>query len=512
MKKLICLLICFSLIIGILAGCGDNVNDTTLENETTTEPDETTTAPKIERNINLGYYKDKSFNPFTTDSPTNKSLMTLVYDSLFLPCDGYTVEPLIALSFTNSDKMLTVTLDSEAVFSDGSSITAQDVVYSFNCAKQSPHYSGRLENFSSASPGVDSVTFTLVTPNIFSENCLTFPIVKDGTGEKGVPTGSGRYVLKKNDGGYILVANEHSVRQEEMATKKISLVPITSDKGELYLLQTGDLTYFFDDMTDSEYIKISANTVRVSLNNMVYLGMNHKTKILKNSKIKQAISYAIDKNAICDSAYSGIAGVSDIPFNPTWKCVSGIKTPQEESGTIKAEELLESYGYKYEYNTNKYRSKNYNYLELTLIVNKENASKLKCAQIIAKALTDLGVKLTFNKLSYEEYKAALAKGEYDLYVGEIKLTPDMSLSPFFSEGASANYGIDLSGATVAAYYDFISGKIDISTFLQVFSLEKPFIPLLFREGVAYYSRELTYEDSINEYEPFRNIYSWSVSK
>ena len=58
--------------------------------------------------------------------------------------------------------------------------------------------------------------------------------------------------------------------------------------------------------------------------------------------------------------------------------------------------------------------------------------------------------------------------------------------------------------------DFSAGKIDISTFIKVFTIEKPFIPLLFREGMAYYSRELTYEDTVNEYELFENIYSWSV--
>lgn len=511
MKKLACLLICFSLLIGILTCCSGGGDDPEQSEETSSQQ-ETTAETKVERKINLGYYKGKSFNPFTTDSPTNKSLMTLVYDPLFLPSDNYTVEPLIAVSFTNSEKMLTVTLDSEAVFSDGTAISAEDVVYSFNEAKKSSHYSGRLENFSSASAGVGSVTFTLVTPNIFAENCLTFPIVKSGTGEKNIPTGSGRYVLKKKDGEYKLIANENSVRQEEMATKTISLVPITSDKGELYLLQTGDLTYFFDDMTDGEYTKISANTLRVSLNNMVYLGINSKTKLLKSDKIKNAICYAIDKGSLCDSAYSGIATQSDIPFNPNWECVSEIKTDTQQTGTLKAEELLDSAGYKYEYATNKYRSKNYKYLELTMIVNSENPSKLKCAEAIAKSLTGIGIKLTLKKLSYNEYITALSKGEYDLYVGEIKLTADMSLSPFFSENGNANYGIDLSGATVSAYYDFISGKIDISTFLQVFSIEKPFIPLLFRDGVAYYSRELSYEDSVNEYEPLRNIYSWSVSK
>lgn len=511
MKKLLCLLICFSLVTVVFTSCG-NKEPTTKAEETTTS-EETTSAQIIpDRKITLGYYEDKSLNPFTTDSPTNKNLMTLVYDSLFLPSENYTVEPLIGVSFTNNEKMLTVTLNSEAVFSDGSSISANDVVYSFNEAKNSKHYSGRLQNFSSAAAGVDSVTFTLVSPNIFAENCLTFPIVKSGTAEKNIPTGSGRYTLEKKDGNYQLVANEYSVRQEEMATKTISLVPITSDKGELYLLQTGDLTYFFDNMSDGEYIKIRANTVRVPLNNMVYLGINSKTKALKDKNVKEAICYILDKNALCDSAYSGIATISDIPFNPTWQCLSGSETVTYETSSIKAEELLEKSGYKFEYSTNKYRSKNYEFLSLTLIVNSENLSKLKCAEAIAKSLKSIGIKVSLKKLSYAEYVSALKEGEYDLYVGEIKLTPDMNLSSFFSESGSVNYGIDTSSATATAYYDFISGKIDISTFIQVFSLEKPFIPILFKDGFAYYSRELTYEDSINEYEPFRNIYSWSVSK
>lgn len=508
MKKLVCLLICLSLFIGIFSACGDK-EDVTDPNETTAE--ETTTAqPLPERKIVLGYYEGKSLNPFRTQSPTNRNLMTLVYDSLFLPCESYTVEPLLAISFTNKDKMLTVTLDSEAVFSDGSYITPYDVVASFNAAKKSEHYSGRLQNFSAASPGVDSVTFTLVTPDIYAENCLVFPIVKSGTEKKAVPVGSGRYTVKKKSGNYTLIANENSLRQEEMSTDTISLVPITSDKGELYLLQTGDLTYFFDDLSDGEYTKIRANTVRVPLNNMVYMGVNSKTKALRNKNVKEAICYVLSKSSLCDSAYSGIAVASDIPFNPHWQAVDGIDSNAYETSSIKAEELLEDAGYKFEYSTNKFRSKNFEFLELTLIVNSESEPKIKCAETIAKALRNIGIDLRLQKLSYDEYVSALKAGDYDLYLGEVKLTPDMSLTPFFSENGNVNYGIDTSSAAAKSYYDFIGGKIDISTFIQVFSIEKPFIPLLFKEGIAYYSRELTYEDSINEYEPFRNIYSWSV--
>ena len=509
MKKLIYILACFAVVIGILSACGERE-----ETPTTTVPEEEiteTSKPVPERKITLGYYKNKSLNPFKTESPTNKNLMTLVYDGLFLPTDAYVVEPLIGLSYSDSGKMLTVTLDPEALFWDGSTIEPADVVYSFDLAKESSQYSGRLHNFSSAAAGVDSVTFTLVNEDIFAVNCLTFPIVKYGTGDKAVPTGSGRYTLTKKNGNYTLIANESSTRQEEMATLHISLSPITSDAGELYLLQTGDLTYFFDDLSDGEYNKIRANTARVSLNNMVYLGINSDTKELKSKKVRSAISYAINKISLADSAYSGIAALSDVPFNPSWEILANQNTVIYEQNSLKADELLDEAGYVYAYTNNQYRSKNFDYIELTLLVNEESPPKKKIATMIADSLKAVGVKVTVNSVSYDEYINALRYGSFDLYVGEVKLTPNMSLSPFFSEKGAANYGIDLTCSSAKAYSDFISGKIDISTFLQVFDSEKPFLPLLFREGMAYYSRELTYEDTVNEYELFKNIYSWSVT-
>ena len=507
MKKLICLFACFAIVIGMLSGCGDkNTDDTTTEETTLSEPVTENTVK--ERKVTLGYYKGKSLNPFKTESPTNRNLMTLVYDSLFLPTDAYTVEPLIGLSFTNKGKMLTVTLDTAALFADGTPIGASDVVYSFKLAKESDNYKGRLSNFSSVAAGVDSVTFTLVSPDVYAENCLTFPIVKYGTGDKSLPTGSGRYTIAKKSGNYKLTANEFSTRLEEMATEQISLIPITSDAGELYLLQTGDLTYFFDDLSDGEYTKIRANTTRVPMNNMVYLGINSNT--LKNKKVKEALCYAVNKISLADSAYSGIAKLSDVPFNPSWEVMSNTDTVFYDQNILKAEEILEDAGYVYAYSGNQYRSKNFDYLEMTMLVNNESKPRSDMAKMIADWFKDIGIRVTLLSLSYDEYLRELRNGNFDLYLGEVKLSPNMGLTPFFSEGGAASYGINTDSATAKAYNDFKAGKTDISTFIQVFNSEKPFIPLLFREGMAYYSRELTYEDTINEYELFANIYSWSV--
>ena len=404
MKKLICLFACFALIIGILSACGDkNTDDTTTDTTVTEAVTQNTVA---ERKVTLGYYKGKSLNPFKTESPANKNLMTLVYDSLFLPIDAYMVEPLMVLSYTNKDKMLTVTLNTEALFSDGTPIKPSDVVYSFSLAKESNNYKGRLSNFSSVAAGVDSVTFTLVSPDIYAENCLTFPIVKYGTGDNDIPTGSGRYTIAKKSGTYRLTANEYSTRLEEMATAQITLVPITSDAGELYLLQTGDLTYFFDDLSDGEYTKIRANTARVPMNNMVYLGINGDT--VKNKKVKEALCYAINKTSLADTAYSGIAKLSDVPFNPTWEVISNIDTVFYDYNSLKAEEILEDAGYVYAYNGNQYRSKNFDYLEMTMLVNNENKPKEEMAKMTAEEINDIIVRDLYED-AYERQLAAPKK-------------------------------------------------------------------------------------------------------
>ena len=87
----------------------------------------------------------------------------------------------------------------------------------------------------------------------------------------------------------------------------------------------------------------------------------------------------------------------------------------------------------------------------------------------------------------------------------------MNLSPFFSENGEASYTVD-SGSTVAkAYTDFAAGKIDVSTFDKVFDEYKPFIPIGYRYGIAYYSRELKFEGTVSENDIFANVYSWSFS-
>ena len=66
--------------------------------------------------------------------------------------------------------------------------------------------------------------------------------------------------------------------------------------------------------------------------------------------------------------------------------------------------------------------------ELVLLVNRENTAKLSAAQLIAGQLESAGMEITVNALDFEDYTAALAQGDFDLYLGEVVLTADFDLT------------------------------------------------------------------------------------
>lgn len=510
MKKLLPVIFCLSVIIAIFAIAKHNREPEIPTVEITGETSLVSHGDTIQKEIKIGYLKDKSLNPYKTSSALNRNLSTLVYDSLFVVEDDFTVLPLMAETVSYEGNKLSIDLCDEMYFSDGSLITTADVVYSFKLAKQNSFYSKRLSNFNTAFNGETSVIFTLKRNDTSAESNLVFPIVKLGTGSKSFPTGSGRYKFKKVDGVLYLKENEYSTRGEEMASDSIRLTPITADASELYQLQSGDLTVFFDDLSDNNFTKINANMVRVPLNNLVYLGFNYENKFLRDSAVKKAIELCTDKATIADTAYSGYCRIADTIFNPDWEVTANSMVPESVFSVVKAEETLEEADYVYAYKKNKYRSKNFNFLTLRLIVNKENKSRCKAADIIAKNLRSAGFEIKLQKLEYADYSAAIKSGNFDLYVGEVAISPGMDFSAFFSGDGELSSGIDVGGTVGDAYFDYREGTIDFSTFNQVINHEKPFIPICYRDGMMYFSRELSYEGTLNQFDLFKNVYSWEI--
>ena len=73
--------------------------------------------------------------------------------------------------------------------------------------------------------------------------------------------------------------------------------------------------------------------------------------------------------------------------------------------------------------------------------------RVQAANEVARLLKSLGFNITVKSMEYTEYKQALLQGNFDLYYGEVRLSPNFDLSPFFGATGTLNYG-DLSDSTM----------------------------------------------------------------
>ena len=99
--------------------------------------------------LTLPYFEKDSLNPYFAASAQNRDLSALYCQPLFEVTAAYAAQPVLADSCSFDENTMTVTLKS-ATFSDGSALSADDVVYSFTLAKASSWYAARLASITAA--------------------------------------------------------------------------------------------------------------------------------------------------------------------------------------------------------------------------------------------------------------------------------------------------------------------------------------------------------------------------
>jgi peptide/nickel transport system substrate-binding protein len=88
------------------------------------------------------------------------------------------------------------------------------------------------------------------------------------------------------------------------------------------------------------------------------------------------------------------------------------------------------------------------------------------------------------------FDAALAAKNYDLYLGEIHLAPNMDISELLTGWKPAGGGLKPDSVILNSYNNFKNGSSDLETFLNDFDAEIPFYPLCYRSGIVAYSKTL----------------------
>ncbi len=449
-------------------------------------------------NANIGYSADDSLNPYFTKTDLNSDLTGLVFEPLFYLDDTFCARPSLASSYTVQELTLTVKLTNTAAFSDGIQFSSSDVVYSFNLAKESDNYKNELTEIASATAsGADTVIFTLTTANKYAVDSLTFPIVKTQTaGDKSaLPVGTGLYKIVKSGEDIKLQHNPYS-RLPYPNLTTVNLVRIPPSSTLIHTLELGTVDAYFDNMSSGSYSQANAQTAKTNLSNLVFLGINSSSFGLSTPAMRQAVYYSINRQSIAANAFKNYAVESAVPYHPEWHVINNeqFDTSSLVLDYSKAKDLMTKAGFK----------DNLNY---RLIVYSGNNFKIAAAKEIKQSLENIGITITVTELTWDAYLSALYAGDYDFYIGEIKLPENMNLSAALASGGTIK-GFPSTDTTAAAYTEFLSGKIDLEAFTSSFLQNIPFIPICFRMGALICSNSITPAPDCDSGNVYKNIYEW----
>ncbi len=499
-KKIICFILAGILSLSLVS-CKEETGSEPVTGENVTDE-----AEIPDGSISVPYTSLDSLNPFYTKSVLNSTIASLVYRSLYKLDSSFSWERDLALSESINGLTLKVYLVQELVFSDLAPMTPEDVVYSFDLAKKSPLYGAGLSGILECTAGEDnSVIFTLTESNRHILNALTFPVVKSGTaaGEDFLPVGNGFYQFHQDGIRLTLKAN----LKYAGTLPTVGTVRLTDVKGNAEpenLVSTGEIDFCYSDLSDADISGVNSAVTSVYLNNLVYIGVNHQNVNLILSSFRRALSYGIDRQTITENAYRGFARGTGVPFNISWKDYSSSASASAITvyNPQKTAELLGERGF----------GEGGNPLDLVLLCNEGNSFLRNTASLIASSLAPYNVNITIQLMNSEDIEKAVKAGNYDLYLGEIKLPSTMDLSQFFTVGGNAAYGIDFQYITSdEEYQKYKSGEISLDSFIETFCTDMPFIPLLYRNGRLCYTRSITSELSVTEGDMFGDIYKWTFS-
>ncbi len=535
-KKIIALLLTLCLLFA--AGCKADTEDTPSSNSGN-KP----TPDQKPSEIQLLYCANDTMNPYKTISKLNAELAYLIFEPLVKIDNNFEQIEILAQNIKCEEKTYTVTLKN-ALFSDKTKVTAEDVIYSYNLAKESDRFSYLFYEVDSAvAVNPQTVVFTLKNYDPYFSKLLTFPILKTGSDNlknednvELVPIGCGRFVF--DESGEALVPNGNYFG-EKSDIDKIHLINAPDNESMQHYVEVGATDIYYAEMLDDNIIRMSGKKTQVNLDNLIYLGINHYYGPLKTDELRYAISSAISRDALVNRCFYTNAVAATGFFHPAWKEVSGYQTISSSADLKISVENLEKIGYNSLNDEGYLESQGGKVLELTLLVNEGSSTKLAAANLICEQLGAAGIKVTVNAVSEATYFQALRDGSFQLYLGEIKIAPNMDIRSLVIKGGKASYGmpetpvylpdvpeneedgeasdqptVHFDGETsyisvVNGFYEGKNTSIDVASSLLA---SMPVIPLLYRSSIVFYSNDILDIGAVSDCDIFLSIDKYKINK
>ena len=456
----------------------------------------TVSQSQKEQEICLAYNQEEGFQPYITTDTMNRSLMSLLYQGLFSVNSEYEATPILCKNYKVSSDLRTYTFYLEkATFSDGKALTAKDVVASLKAARKTGYYAGRLSHVKSIDITDDGgVKIKMDTPFGNLPLLLDIPIVKAEQVDAPAPYGTGPYILVDTGSGKLLRRQPAwwcnvalPVNAQEI---KLSHGTEQQELWDLYKFSGLSMVYtdaYVDFRGDYELWESETGQ-------FLYLSCNLHSGIFGNKEIRRALTYAIDRELLVQNYFQGFARSATLPASPAFPYYS--------------DKLAEKYAYNPSVFAKTVADAQLEDNSVKLLVNGKDLLRRRVALALKTMLEAGGLAVTITELSDEQYTEALRWEEYDLYLGQTKLSPNMDLSAFFKEEGSLSVGGLSSLAFNAMNQNALADPGNYQSLHQMVMDDGRLCPLVFRSYAVYGRRGV-----FNNLAPARdNLFYYTLGK
>lgn len=431
----------------------------------------------------------KNINPlYSTLNNTDNDLSDLIYSSLFKKdSTGELINDLAENYELSSDnKIYTIKIKPGVKWQNGRSLTADDIIFTFNAIKNKDYSSPLRRVFDGVSiDKIDenTIKFTLNVPYAGFLNLLNFGIMpaelwgeippqSANLAELNIkPVGSGPYkvteIIKDKNGNikeYLLVFNEDYYGKKPYLNINFK---VFSNQDELIsALNNGDVDGVKNisrDLTKEILYPMKFNFYKLKTPRLNAIFLNKEKNIaLEDKNVRQALAYALNKQSLVDEVLGGDGIVIDSPIFPdNFAYLADIK--KYDYNVDEANKLLTGAGWKLENITEQniaeatttkdavaevgvgaWRKKNGNFLIIKLTVT-PNIENEKVAEKIKNYWEKIGVKVEINQVDSQDIISQVIKPrnfEALLYSQSIDIDPDPY--PYWHSSQIKESGLNIS--------------------------------------------------------------------
>ncbi|HET8756491.1 MAG TPA: ABC transporter substrate-binding protein [Solirubrobacteraceae bacterium] len=360
--------------------------------------------------------KPDRLDPHKTTAYAAFQVLENVYDTLVVP-DPETLEfePSLATEWNVSDDRLTWTFELRdgVTFHDGSTFDAADVVYSFNRIIDDELANAfrfaTVKRVRAVDDDTVEIRLKQPTPNLLADigGFKGMAILPKGAAKKykldTEAVGTGPFELDSTSPGSIKLTAFDDYWGDGPSLDGVEFRFVSEPTTALTGLQSGDIDWTdniapqrVEELSDDDSVVLKT-TPSVDY---WYLAANFERKPFDDPRVREAISYGIDREAITQAAKFDAATVNQtaIPEGSFWHT----DYAPYEHDPDRARQLLQDAGA-----TN---------LKMGLMVTDEYPETVQAAQVIAAELGDIGIDVDIQTEDFASWLDREGKGDFDTFM------------------------------------------------------------------------------------------------